>query len=191
MKEPESTTAAPTAVVPSRRSRRLALRREVLRDSLWPDARKLVWSRRTAKGFTTLPRTLPLIMRLLGDLTVKGDPSRVYMDLWFRAFDEGLVIVHDEDEMAFTCGYDGPRATRTWREHINAIAKLGFIRTKEMGNRDVGHVLLLDPHPVVAALRGRGKIRDEWWSAFVLRVHEIGGDVPNVTDESDGKHRRK
>jgi hypothetical protein len=51
-----------------------------------------------------------------------------------------------------------------------------------MGNRDVGHVLILDPHVVVVGLRAKGKIRDEWWSAFVLRVHEIGGDVPDVPD---------
>src|SRR5436305_424053 len=94
-----------TPLQPSRRSRRLSARREALRDGLWPTASSFVWSRRKTKGFTTLPRSLPLIMRLIADLTPKGDASNVYLDLWFRSFDECLVIVRDEEEMAFVAGY--------------------------------------------------------------------------------------
>src|SRR4051794_15419591 len=108
-----ATTPPDETVQPSPRSRRLASRREALRESLWPGLGPFVWSRRKATGFTTLPRTLPLILRLITDLTPKGDASRVYNDLWFRAYDEGLVIVRDESEMAFAAGYDGPRAERT------------------------------------------------------------------------------
>jgi hypothetical protein len=162
----------------SPRSRRFARRRAELRDKMWPDAEARVWSRHEAKGFTTLPRTLPLICRLIGEQTPRGDASRVYMDLWFRAFDEGTVAVHDENEMAFTAGYDGPRAVRTWREHIETLRDLGFIATKEQGNRDVGLILLLDPNRVAAGLHHLGQVSATWWNAFVARITEIGADDP-------------
>ena len=119
-------------------------------------------------------------MRLIGDLTPKGDPSRVYLDLWFRAFDEGLVTIRDEEEMAFAAGYDGPRATRTWRDHISTLVKLGFLETKELGNRDIGHVLLLNPNLVAAKLRDQGRVSEQWWNAFITRSNEVGSNVPVI-----------
>jgi len=177
MPQPSAPNAVPIAR-PSERSRRLSARRLALRNKLWPDATRVVWSRHDAKGFTTIPRTLPLIMRLIADLTPKGDASRVYLDLWFRAFDEGLVTVHDEIEMAYACGYDGPRAARTWREHIQTLADLGFIRVKQLGNREVGHVLLLDPLTAAARLHTKGHVSEAWWNSFVTRADEIGAEIP-------------
>ena len=178
-------------VLPSRRSRRLSRRREDLRDSLWPDGADIVWSRKKYKGFTTLPRTIPLVMRLIGDLTPKGDAGRVYADLWFRAFDEGLVTVRDENEMAFAAGYSGPRAARTWRAHIDALVDLGFLRTKQLGNRDIGHILLLDPHAVAAKLNAAGRVSPEWWNAFITRTTEIGAEIPEpASGDSSEKSER-
>ncbi len=116
--------------IASARSRRLSAKREGLRNQLWPGSADIVWSRHRDKGFTTIPRSLPLVMRIINELTPKGDASRVYLELWARSFDEGLVTVHDEHEMAFGAGYDGPRAVRTWREHIEALVSLGFIWTR-------------------------------------------------------------
>ena len=80
--------------------------------------------------------------------------------------------------MAFTAGYDGPRATRTWREHIDTLVELGFIWVEELGNREVGHILIVDPHKIVATLHTRGQVRKEWWNTYITRMHEIGAKVP-------------
>jgi hypothetical protein len=121
-------------------------------------------------------------MRLIGDCTQRGDASRVYLDLWCRAFDEGLVVVRDDEEMAYTCGYDGPRAIRTWREHIETLVGLGFILKKELGNRDVGHVLLVDPVIAVARLRHLKLVGDKWWNMYLTRMNEIGASTPHAED---------
>jgi len=42
-----------------------AQRRLALRDDMWPGADKLVWTRHTDDGYSTVPRTLPLIMTLI------------------------------------------------------------------------------------------------------------------------------
>jgi len=171
----------------SARTRRLARKREELRETLWPGASANVWSRHRDKGFTTIPRSLPLILRLISELTPKGDASSVYLDLWARSYDEGLLTVHDEQEMAFSAGYDGPRAARTWREHIDTLVDLGFIQTKELGNRDIGHILILDPHKVAAQLHATGGIPSEWWNAFVTRLNEVGATVPVAGAGTDHK----
>lgn len=163
-----------------------AAKREQLRESLWPNADALVWDRKREKGFCTVPRTLPLILSLIKDLTPKLDSSRVYLDLWCRAFDEGLIEVRDEEALAYASGYESPgRNVRTWRERIEALQELGFIKTKPAGSRKYGHVLLIHPHRVVQDLRARGQVPDKWWGAYVQRATEVG--VP--FEKSKGKGR--
>jgi len=56
----------------------IAARRIQMRDQLWPGEADRLWHRRTEQGFSTIPRTLPLVMTLIDDLKGKGkDTSRV------------------------------------------------------------------------------------------------------------------
>lgn len=171
---------------PSRNSagRKHAKKRLELRDQLWPDAAEVTWSRSQNKGFTTVPRILPLVMCLINCMSNKGDPSRVYLDLWCRVFDEGFITIRDETEMAFSAGYSGTRAVRTWREHLQSLSDLGFLRTAQNGNRDIGHVLILNPYTVCAVLRKKSskRIPDEWWSAFLTRANETGATIPTFEE---------
>ena len=162
------------------RSKTFAKRRADLRDDLWPDCSGRVWFRKTEKGFTTVPRTLSLILRLIKHLSTKGDASRVYLDLWLRAFDEGFVEILNEDDCAYCAGYSGTRGTRTWHHHVAELERLRFIATKPRGNRTVGFVLIINPHIVVRALKESGKrgLPEEWWTAFAARAKEIGAVVP-------------
>lgn len=156
-------------------------RREELRERLWPESANLIWSRKTNDGFITIPRLLPLVMRLIDSLSRKGAPSVVYLDLWTRSFDQGIVTVVDEETFAYSSGYSGTRAVRTWREHVQKLADLGFIKIKPQGNREIAHILILNPLQVCADLY-RGKphvVTDEWWTAFVHRAGEIGAIVPD------------
>jgi hypothetical protein len=45
-----------------------------------------------------------------------------------------------------------------------------------VGLRDVGFILLLDPHVVVARLRQESPdlVPERWWTAFVSRCADIG-----------------
>ncbi len=171
---------------PSTRPPKPADRRLQLRESLWPGQDERIWSRHYQTGFCTLPRLLPLVMVLIKDLAKKmdgvGDPSLVYLELWSRCFDEGIVTIRDDAECAYMSGYSGTRATRSWRERIDLLQQLGFIETKAAHNREYAHVLLLDPIMVCAELREKGEVADEWWNAFVGRAQEIGASVPSPED---------
>jgi len=155
-----------------------AAKREQIRDSLWPNASSSVWNRKSERGFCTVPRTLPLVLSLIKDLTKKLDASRVYLDLWCRVFDEGLIEVRDEEALAYASGYESPkRNVRTWQERIQALEQFGFIKTKPSGSRKYGHILLIHPHRVIEDLRSKGQVPEKWWGAYVQRATEVGSPV--------------
>jgi hypothetical protein len=115
------------------------------------------------------------------------DPSRVYIDLWCRSFDEGIIENIDEDEAAFSAGYAGTRAKRTWTEHMYRLDKLGFIRIAPHGISQIGHVLILNPLSVIDELRHKPKtkVSDEWWNAYIGRASVIGAVLPSDDESED------
>lgn len=153
-------------------------RRLALRDDLWPGFQDLVWSRHTVKGFTTIPRLLPLVMHLIKQLAPTGDPSKAYIELWCRAFDEGFVTINNEADSAYAAGYDSSRAERTWSAHMWQLEKLGFIKIKKLGNREIAYVLLINPLQVCSDLHNNNRVPAEWWIAFLARASEIGAVIP-------------
>jgi hypothetical protein len=164
-----------------------AAKREQLRDSFWPNASTLVWNRKSEKGFCTVPRTLPLLLSLIKDLTKKLDASRVYLDLWCRVFDEGLIEVRDEEAHAYASGYGSPkRNIRTWQERIKTLEEFGFIKTKPSGSKKYGYILLIHPHRVVEDLKAKNQISDKWWGAYVQRATEVGFPL----EKPKGKRQR-
>src|SRR5271166_3941141 len=61
------------------RAERLENSRLSLRNHLWPHVTPdRLWSRKSAKGFATVPRTLPLIMQIMDRLNVGKPVSSVY-----------------------------------------------------------------------------------------------------------------
>jgi hypothetical protein len=163
------------------RRRTAAEARESLRDQLWPGSDSRIWDRHSNQGFTTVPRLLSLVLVLIKDLCGgAGDASRVYLDLWFRSYDEGFINVIDDEELAYSSGYKGTRAARSWRERILKLQELGFIEVKPRGNTEVGYVLILNPLHVCARLNAVGKTEPEWWTAFVGRANEVGAVIPLV-----------
>lgn len=151
------------------------VKRRERRNGLWPESEKVIYDKREESGFCTLPRTLPLIATLIRHLS-KTDPSRVYIDLWFRQRDDGFVEVEDAEEMAASSGYaTGTRNVRTWREKLDELRDLGFIKVAEKGTQKYRYILLLHPHDVVQRLRHENPkvIPDWWWSYFQSRVADI------------------
>ncbi len=159
---------------------KVAARRLALRDQLWPGETQDLWHRTTEDGYSTIPRTLPLVMTLIDDLRGKGkDTARVYFDLWCRQIDDSFVEVGDEEAFAYAAGFTTPgRNVRSWRERLEVLRKLGFISIQPNGSRKFGYVLLRHPHRVVAELKSKGKVSDAWWGAFTKRASEIGALIP-------------
>jgi len=86
---------ASTTKATKKRASKMSARTIKLREQLWPTLDEtLLWDRTTAKGFCTLPRTMPHIFEIINDLGGKGTPlSRVYFSLWCRGFDESLIEI--------------------------------------------------------------------------------------------------
>jgi len=172
--------------LPRKAPHKLAVRRLGLRDQLWPGVAETLWHRTTEDGYSTVPRTLPLIMTLIDDLKGKGkDISRVYFDLWCRQVDDCFVEVTDEESFAYSSGYPTQgRNVRSWRERIDMLADLGFIAIQPNGSRKYGYILLWHPHRVVLELRAQGRVGDPWWGAFSKRVSEVGAELPSASSEN-------
>jgi hypothetical protein len=173
-----ATPPAVRLVAPPRRPRiTTAQRRRLkLRDELWPDvAEDQLWDRTSFTGFTTIPRTIPLILRIIDSLD-KKTAGRVYLDLWCRAFDDYVVEVRDEYEAAFASGYEGQRAIRTWRERLDVLERLGFIRTTKTPHGAYRYVLILEPHQVIADLQAKGKLSEEASLVLKAQLLSIGAN---------------
>ena len=164
--------------------KKIAQRQLELRNRLWPDRTDAhIWRRQHHHGFTTIPRTMPLIMSIMDDLA--GEPvAMAYLELWCRAFDEGFVTLSKPREISFHAGFDGQRGERTWRSKMRAIDKLGFIETQKGPSGEMSYALILNPYFVIRRLhdeKARG-LRTDKYNALIDRAGEIGAedfDLPN------------
>lgn len=178
--------------------RRAGEKRTELRNALWPNSESIIYNFGKEKGYCSIPRTLPLIMTLINELTdkKKGDASRVYLELWSRAFEEGIVTITDEESHAFSSGYtEQGRGLRSWRERLDILKNLGFIDIKPVGLRKNGHILLHHPHDVVDKLHDEKKISEAWWNMYIGRLNEIRAKRRNKQETEKTapvlRHRKK
>ncbi|MHB8523143.1 MAG: hypothetical protein ACYDH9_20655 [Limisphaerales bacterium] len=148
-----------------------------LRRQLWPHLTDAdLWLRLRSKGFTTIPRTMPLILRAMDALS-KGKPvSPVYLELWCRTFDECFVVLNKPTEMAFGSGFAGQRADQTWLSRVKILSTLGFIDTQPGPSGPVSYAVLLNPYKIIMKhhrLNTPGMTAG-LYNALVARANEIG-----------------
>ena len=147
-----------------------------LRNNLWPDAETKIWDYKTSDGWLNIPRSMPVIMRLLDSLT-KGQPvSATYLELWCRTYNNGFVTANRPREMAFFSGFDGERAERTWVSRIRKLHELGFIDIKGGPSGPDSYILIHNPYTPLKRLRDNGQISERFWNALIARMIEIGAD---------------
>lgn len=123
-------------------------------------------------------RTLPLILALLSDKSLRGklDPTSVYLELVARHIDSGVIEMKDEAEHAAAAGFFSSRAVRSWQERMKILEKLGFIKTQKVGSQRYKFVLLVHPTVAVHRLRAKNKVSPEWWAAYRARQIETKED---------------
>jgi len=146
---------------------------KALRDSCWPDLDDdKLWNRKLVKGFTTIPRTMPLIMNIIDSLTKNKPAGMVYFVLWCRTFDESLLAIDNPMTLAFESGFTGERALSTWKDRMRSLVELGFIDAKEGPTGAHHYVLLFNPHKVVWDLKDR--IQEGMFRELQTRAIAIG-----------------
>lgn len=152
-------------------------RRKLLRQRLWPDiGDENLWLRKQRTGFTTIPRTTNLIIRILDALSGKGFPiGSTYLTLWCWVFDEGFVEVRNPKEFAYESGFNGPRAESVWKTRMRRLEDLGFIQSKLGLGGDFHYVLLLNPIQVIEKIY-KDKPNNVAYSALLGRLTQVGAD---------------
>lgn len=137
------------------------------------------------KGWSAIPRTLSVILCALQEPELRGvlDLSRVYVDLWTRAFDEGLIEIHDEAEAAWGSGFAKGR-TRSWRERVRQLAEVGFIRVFSDAVHDIAAIGLIHPHIAMTRLRRAGKVSDGVWALYMKKLDAGGGSAPTPPEDA-------
>ena len=157
-------------------NQKIAERKLKLRKKLWPDVcDQELWFHKTSKGWLTVPRTMPLLMRIMDMLAPKGKPvSATYFDLWCRTYDDSFVTVSKPREMAYFAGFTGERAHYTWVSRIRELEQLGFIKYKAGTSGPVNYVLILNPYEVIQQHIQSGKLREEAVNVLQERMIEVG-----------------
>lgn len=169
------------------RAKKVGKKNAVLRDKLWPDLNRLdLWDRHEYDGFTTVPRTLPIVMNIIDDLTKTKPASKAYLSLWMQAYDEMYVSLKSADDMAFQSGFIGQRAVRTWKERVQSLAELGFIRIATGSRGAFSHAVIMNPHFVIRRLHAANTagLTEAAYNTLVERANEIGAtDMDDVLPE--------
>lgn len=142
-----------------------------------PEAWK--WTRKTHDGFSTIPRTLPIVMQII-DAQSKGQPAgHVLFCLWARTPDHPVITIESPSTFAAEAGFLGERAVDTWRRRMKTLRELNFITTKPGASGEFHYVMLTNPNAAVEWMRIGGKVQDGTYSRFIERLPEIGayGDI--------------
>lgn len=135
---------------------------------------KELWSRQAHKGFTTIPKTMPLIMALMDNLETGQPMSSTYLALWCLAWDSAFVQIRNERALALESGFSGERAVTTWKKRMRLLRHWGFIEVKA-AEHEFSFVLILNPHIVLEKLKEEGKLQsEELYNLFKARDIDLG-----------------
>lgn len=148
------------------------------RAKLWPEVTNLMlWDRTEREGFATIPRTMPLMMSIMDDLSGKGFPvGQTYLEMWSRLYDELFLTLNRPEEMAFHAGFAGQRSLRTWKDRVDRLAELGFIGLKAGPLGERSYAIFYNPYHVIKRAYQKKKVQEAKWQALVIRANEIGAD---------------
>jgi len=162
---------------PLSRSAKISSNTLELRSQLWPELDENdLWTRKTKKGFTTIPRPMSIILHIVDDLS-KGKPlSTTYLALWCWVFDESMVTIDNPREMAFEVGFSGQRAEATWMSRMKILAGLGFIDIKRGPSGPYNYVLILNPFKVIKGLYSDKKIPELSYISLFKRAQKVGAN---------------
>ncbi len=158
------------------RATKIHKKKQALRKQLWGDIDPdTIWNRKLNDGYTTIPRTMPIIFQIMDNLSETSKPiSSTYFSLWCRVFDESFIEIKSPDEMAFESGYSGQRAVTTWKARMKNLAKLGFINAKEGATGEFSYVLILNPYMVIKEHYNKGDVQAGKYNVLFSRAQDVG-----------------
>ncbi len=150
-----------------------------MRAEFWPGIPDdLLWHRKDKKGYVHIPRCITFISIIMDGLAENMKISSSYLALWCHKFDESLVIIKDQEAMAFESGFiNSQRAVNTWKMRMKELDRLGFIKTASGPSGPYNYVLILNPYKIIKQHREKGDIPiGANYNALFARAVEVGAD---------------
>jgi hypothetical protein len=148
------------------------------REAMWPgiSGSPWLWHRQANKGFATIPKTMPLILQIMDDLSNGKPLSSTYLALWCDTWDNSMVNLSKPQEMAHAAGFTGQRALYTWRTRMLLLKELLFIDIKPGKSGDMSHVLIWNPHQIIRLHQQRKTpgLTEGAFNALLERALDIG-----------------
>jgi hypothetical protein len=176
----------------SREASAIGKKQLAIRDLHWPKAEPYLWDRKAHKGFTTIPKTMPMILKIMDEMT-KGTPvSSTYLTLWCNTWDNAFVTLNRNGEMANASGFGGQRGEHTWLTRVKMLQELRFIDVKPGKSGPMGNAIIWNPHLVIRWHRARGTpgLTATSFNSLLEQALEVGaqdmidGDLPDFADLS-------
>lgn len=162
----------------TRAANSIAKKQLAQRELMWPGVDAWLWHRKSNKGFATIPKTMPLILQIMDDLSNGKPISSTYLGLWCATWDNSMVNVSKPQEMAHAAGFTGQRAVYTWAGRIKALQALSFIDVKAGKSGPISHVLIWNPHRIIRWHHGQKTpgLVEANFNALLERALDIGAN---------------
>lgn len=147
------------------------------------DARYM-WHRKANDGFSTIPRTLPIVMQAIDAVSKGKPPGHVLFCLWARSPDNPLIMIENPATFAAEAGFGGERAVDTWRKRMKRLRELSMIMTKPGASGEFHYVLLMNPNTGVEWMRAGGLVQEGLYGRFIDRMAEVGaiGEIEGIRE---------
>lgn len=127
----------------------IAKKQLAMRNLHWPGMDAWLWQRKAHKGFTTIPKTMPMILKIMDEMTKGAPVSSTYLTLWCHTWDNSLVILNKPGELANASGFGGQRGEHTWATRMKKLKELKFIDIKPGKAGPMGNAIIWNPHYIL------------------------------------------
>jgi len=147
------------------------------RNEYWPEIGEDELWKTDNGGFVSIPRSMPLILLIIDDLSNGNPLSKTYLELHCRNWNNNsYVCIKNPQELAFASGLRGQRSLTTWKQRMRKLKELGFIKTKEGSSGEFNHILIINPYLVIKEHHRKKNIgiREDAYNALYERALDIG-----------------
>ena len=120
-----------------------------LRELHWPSFDPYLWYRRPNQGFSTIPKTMPMILKIMDEMTKGAPVSSTYLTLWRSASENSFVVLSKHRDMANASGFSGQRSEHTWATRMKKLKELHFIDIKPGKSGPMSNAIIWNPHLVL------------------------------------------
>lgn len=127
----------------------IAKKQLAIRELHWPNQAPYLWDRKVNRGFTTIPKTMPMVLKIMDEMTKGAPVSSTYLTLWCCTWDNSFAVLNKHADMANASGFGGQRGEHTWAMRMKKLQELHFIDIKPGKSGPMSNAIIWNPHLVL------------------------------------------